>query len=134
MTPNPVGLNKTMNDIISTLKSGAARERLAVIADIFGIGGISLAAVVGGLMALPTSIRVPELVGAVVYSLLCLALALCGVAFVIVAVQWMWSRFASHPLVRNMVVAAAISVTLALFITAAFAYSMVMGSFRIAIR
>jgi hypothetical protein len=111
-----------MNDIITTIKTGSPRERLAVIADIFGIGGISFVAVIGALASLPVSIRPLDLMQVVCYSLLFLALALLSlVAFYLVA-QWICNQYASRPIIRKMLVASAASTFLAIFVGSSFVY------------
>lgn len=123
-----------MNDIISTIKNGSSRDRLAVIADIFGIGGISFAAVVGGLASLPSTVRVPDLVGMICYSLLFLALALCSMALFAIIAQWMWNRFAPRPFLRTMAVSASTCTFLAIFIASAFHYYLrVMSPLRVVV-
>lgn len=60
-----------MNEFIKTFKSSSPREKLGILADLFGIAGISLAAIVGGLLSINKSVDTPNLVFAIAYSLMC---------------------------------------------------------------
>jgi len=109
-----------MQSVIDTLKSGNSRERLAVVADILSILGVSLAAVVGGILTLSTSLRVANVIGAAISSLLSLA----GAALVLVAClatsAWLSRKFAFNPLFRSLVHFSLWAVFASLFLLAAF--------------
>jgi hypothetical protein len=69
-----------MQTIFQTLRSGNARDRLAVIADITTSVGVSVASIVGGLLALTgttslASYEIYAVVTAIIFSLFCLAIA-----------------------------------------------------------
>lgn len=64
-----------MQSVVEVLRKGSGRDRLAVIADILSIFGVSIAAVVGGLLTLATELYVENIIAVAGFSLLSLALS-----------------------------------------------------------
>lgn len=62
-----------MQSIIEVLRFGSGRDRLAVVADILSIFGVSIAAVVGGVLTLSTTLSVGNVIAAAAISLVSLA-------------------------------------------------------------
>jgi hypothetical protein len=77
-----------MQTIIETLRAGDSRERLAVVADVLSIIGVSVATVVGGGFALNRTLDVENIVGVSIISLLSLA----GASLVLLAFLFFSSK------------------------------------------
>lgn len=109
-----------MRTIIEALRTGNARERLAIVADVLSIVGISLATVVGGGFALGGTLDVENVVGVVVISLLSLAGASLVLLAFLSASSVLRSRLAANPTGRFFLQLSLWSVFSALFVVAAF--------------
>lgn len=115
-----------MQSIIQVLREGCGRDRLAVVADILSILGVSLAAVVGGVLTLTTTLNVSNLFAAVIISLLSLA----GSAVVLVgflAISGWLSRKTHNVWLLQFALWATFA---ALFLLAIFAWYEMISSFR----
>ncbi|WP_313680839.1 hypothetical protein [Pseudescherichia sp.] len=80
-----------MKTILAVLAKGDAKDRLAVIADIATLAGVSVATVTAGVLTLVAGagkVDVENLLGAIIFSLFGLAIGCCIVAaFIWVVVQ-----------------------------------------------
>jgi hypothetical protein len=85
-----------MQTIWQALKTGTAKERLAIIADLVSIAGVSIASVAGGIFAITQAAGTATLnfnhIGvATVIGLLSLAGAVLLLAFLLVILAWLRS-------------------------------------------
>ena len=109
-----------MQSIIDALKNGDAKARLAIVADIVSILGVSLATVVGGSLALSGKLDVENIVGVSASALLSLA----GVSLVLLAFlassSWIRRRISGNPIALGLLQFSLWAVFGALFLLAAF--------------
>jgi hypothetical protein len=96
-----------MQTIFQTLRSGNARDRLAVIADITTIVGVSVASIVGGLLALAgttslASYEIYAVVTAIIFSLFCLAIAVIVWAGFLILLAYLSGLQFKTPHVRSL--------------------------------
>ena len=130
--PQPkVGLKQnSMQSIIQVFKNGTGRERLATVADILSILGVSLAAVVGGALTLTTNLYVGNVIGAAAISLISLAgAALVLVGFLAVS-GWLSRRFSPSRAFVYLFQFALWTSFAALFLFAVFVWYDLISSFR----
>jgi hypothetical protein len=109
-----------MQSVIEALKNGDARVRLAIVADVVSILGVSLATVVGGSFALSGKLAVENIVGILIGALLSLAAASLVVLGFLALSARMRQRFANNPIALRVLHFSLWSVFSALFLTAAF--------------
>jgi hypothetical protein len=96
-----------MQTIFQTLRSGNSRDRLAVIADITTIVGVSVASIVGGLLALAgttslASYEIYAVVTAIIFSLFCLAIAVIVWAGFLILLAYLSGLQFKTPHVRSL--------------------------------
>jgi len=120
-----------MKTIFIALKSGNAKDRLSIIADLTSIAGVSLAAILGGLLSLGNDIDVASLVAVIFVSLICLSGLLIALAISITASSFLWRILSSNPVTRFLLIFALWSSLLALFLLAAFYYQGLISSYQI---
>lgn len=123
-----------MQTIVQALKEGTAKERLAIIADLTSIIGVSVASIVGGAVALTgtaslINIRFSEVIAAIIYSLLCLACAVIVLAGFLSMLSFVSRLQFKHVLVRPLIYVAAWSLLVAATLFASFFYVAVLRSF-----
>lgn len=120
-----------MIEILSTFKNSNSREKLGILADVFGIVGVSLAAIVGGLLSIKTSIDTPNLVVAIAYSLMCLGASIIAFAIFLVITGLIKERFPFNPLIRSASIMALWLFLIAAFLVASLYYYEIVSSFRV---
>lgn len=84
-----------MKTIFESLMSGNAKEKLAVIADIISIAGVSLVTITGSMLTLAArteKLDVGNLVGVTILSLIGLALFCCYIAVFIWGLTTIFSK------------------------------------------
>lgn len=109
-----------MQSIIEALKNGDAKARLAIVADIVSILGVSLATVVGGSFALSGKLNVENVVGVSASALLSLAGASLVVLAFLASSSWLRRRFSGNPIALGLLQFSLWAVFAALFLVAAF--------------
>ena len=120
-----------MRSIADALKTGDTRTRLAVVADLVSILGVSLATVVGGGFALNGRLDVASVVGLTITSLLSLALASVVVVCFLSASHWLRGQFQARYGYFVLLQIALWAVFTALFVWAAFLSYEVLSSIRL---
>lgn len=119
-----------MQSIFDILKTGTGKERLAVIADIVSILGVSLATVLGGAFALNANIDVENLMGVLIGGLLSLAGASAVVALFLATSSWLGLHLSANSPIRRLMLIALWLVFGALFLYAAYFAYAVLSSIR----
>ena len=119
-----------MQSVLDTLKTGTGKERLAVVADIVSILGISFATVLGGVFAFNAKLDVENIVGVLIGGLLSLAGAFVVVALFLGASSWLALHMPATSLIRRLTLIALWLVFSALFFYAAFFVYAVLTSVR----
>lgn len=109
-----------MQSIISALRTGDARARLGIIADVLSILGISFATVIGGSFAISGSLNVANILGTAIIALLGLAGASLVILLYLTGSNWIRERYATRPAARVLLSVALWSTFLALVLTASF--------------
>jgi hypothetical protein len=89
-----------MNTIFSALRDGTAKDRLAIVADLAGVVGVSVAAVVGLIVTSADTARMLTFVGNLFYTLIAVALLSVALAIAINATQHLNERYKSSSAVR----------------------------------
>jgi hypothetical protein len=124
-----------MQTIWQTLKTGTAKERLAIIADLVSIAGVSIASVAGGIFALTQAagtapLNLTHIGAATVIGLLSLAGAVLFLALLLVVLAWLrnWQHRVAG--VQTLVLTSVWLCVGALVIIAAWAYYDLFSSFR----
>ncbi len=123
-----------MQTIWNALKTGTAKERLAIIADLVSIAGVSIASVAGGIFAVSQAAGTSELnfnhIGvATVIGLLSLAVAVLFLALLLVVLAWLRSWQPRVAGVRTLVSIAVWLSLGALIVVASWAYYDLFASF-----
>ena len=108
-----------MQSIIDALKNGDAKVRLAIVADIVSILGVSLATVVGGSFALRGKLDVENIVGVSASALLSLAGASLVVLVFLALSSWLRRRISDNPIALGLLQFSLWAVFGALFLLAA---------------
>lgn len=119
-----------MQSIIEALRTGDAKVRLAIVADIVSVLGVSLATVVGGSFALSGKLDVANVVGVSVSVLLSMAGASLVVLAFLALSSWLRRRFSMNPIALVMLQFSLWAVFAALFLVAAFFSYEVLSSMR----
>jgi hypothetical protein len=109
-----------MQSIIDALKNGDAKARLAIVADIVSILGVSLATLVGGSFALSGKLDVENIVGVSASALLSLAGASLVVLAFLASSSWLRRRISGNPIALGLLQFSLWDVFGALFLLAAF--------------
>lgn len=119
-----------MRSIIQTLREGTYRDRLAIVADVFSILGVTLATVVGSLLSLDSSLNMGSVMMAIVISLLSLA----GGAVVLVGFMevsgWISNKCSSNGLYKLLFQFSIWALFVSLFILATFIWYEELSMFR----
>ena len=95
-----------MQSIFDTLKTGTAKERLAVVSDIVSILGVSLATVLGGALALNAKLDVENIAGVLISGLLSLAGVLVVVALFLAVSSWLSLHLPANSPIRRLILIA----------------------------
>ena len=109
-----------MQSIASALKTGDAKTRLGIVADIVSILGVSLATVIGGSFAIAGSLDVPNILGTTIIALLCLAGACLVILLYLAGSNWIQEKFATKPSAKVLLSIALWSTFLALVLASSF--------------
>ena len=109
-----------MQSIIDALKNGDAKARLAIVADIVSILGVSLATVVGGSLALSGKLDVENIVGVSASALLSLAGASLVLLAFLASSSWIRRRISGNHIALGLLQFSLWAVFGALFLLAAF--------------
>ncbi len=120
-----------MNEILKILKSGAQREKLGVVADLFGIAGISIAAIVGGLLAIGKGVKTINLIVAIAYSLCCFGGLVIALAISLIFINFIKERFKLNPRLQQLFIIATWAFLIAALLIASIFYYEVISSFQI---
>ncbi len=123
-----------MKSILEALTQGNAKEKLAVIADLTTIAGISIATIIAGLLTLVAKtdkIDVGNLFGVVIISLLGLAGVCCFVAFFIWVVTQISKPWEAPRGVQPLVKCAIFLIFICIFLLATFTFYGIISSMRI---
>jgi hypothetical protein len=113
-----------MQTILQALRSGNAKERLAVIADLTSIVGVSVASIVGGFFALAGTTNLSsEISQAIVFSLFCLAIAVLVLAVFLTFLTYLSGIQFKTPLVRPLLYISSWLLMIALTLIASLYYS-----------
>lgn len=119
-----------MQSIIEALRIGDAKARLAIVADIVSILGVSLATVVGGSFALSGKLHIENIVAVSAIALLSLA----GASFVVLAFlassSWLRRRFTGNLIALGLLQFSLWAVFAALFLLAAFLSYEILSNMR----
>lgn len=124
-----------MQTIWQTLKTGTAKERLAIIADLVSIAGVSIASVAGGLFAITQAagtapLNLTQIGAATVIGLLSIAGAVLFLALLLVVLAWLRNWQPRVAGVQTLVLTSVWLCVGALVIIAAWAYYDLFSSFR----
>jgi hypothetical protein len=109
-----------MRTIIDALRTGTAKERLAITADIVSILGVSFATVIGGSFALSGRIDIENLVGTFVGGLFALAGASMVVVVFLATSSWLRHKLAGNAMYFALLQFSLWSVFIGLFLIASF--------------
>ena len=119
-----------MQTIFDTLKAGTGKEKLAVVADIVSILGVSLATALGGAFALNAKLDVENITGVLIGGLLSLAGTSVVVALFLAASSWLGLHLPANSTVRRLMLIALWLVFAALFLLAVFLAYTILTSVR----
>jgi hypothetical protein len=122
-----------MQTILNTMKTGTAKEKLAVISDLVSILGVSLASIFGGLFAIGatsqgSNLRYSEIFFAVIASLISLAGFLLSIAFFILLLLKISKLESPSPIFKKLVIVAIWLVFISLFMIAMTYYYLMITS------
>lgn len=123
-----------MKTVFEALRTGNAKERLAVAADITSIAGVSFASIIGGLFAIGGTtgkLYVGNLVFVVLSSLATLAVACGAIAIFIILLTKAAGPWKAPPGVQPLVITAMWLIFLCLVLSSSFVYYEFISSFRI---
>jgi hypothetical protein len=124
-----------MQTIWQSLKTGTAKERLAIVADLVSIAGVSIASVAGGVFAITQaagtdSLNLYQIGAATVIGLLSLAGGVLLLALLLVVFAWLRTWQPRIAGVRVLVLTAVWLCLGALLVVATWAYYDLFSSFR----
>ena len=123
-----------MKSILEAFTQGNAKEKLAVIADLTTIAGISIATIIAGLLTLVAKtdkLDIGNLFGVVIISLLGLAGVCCFVAFSIWVVTQISKPWGAPRGVQSLVKCAIFLIFICMFLLAVFTFYGIISSMRI---
>ncbi|MER5113072.1 hypothetical protein [Serratia marcescens] len=123
-----------MKSILAALRQGNAKEKLAVIADLTTIAGISIATITAGLLTLVAKtdkVDVGNLFGVIIISLLGLAGVCCFVALFILIVIKVSKPWGAPRGVQSLVKCAIYLIFICIFLLATFTFYGFISSMRI---
>ncbi|MDT7309074.1 hypothetical protein [Citrobacter freundii] len=123
-----------MTTILKTLRYGPNKERLAVIADLMSVIGVSGTTVIGGGLAFYATnqkINVNNLVGVAIFSLIGLAVLCCLIAGFILVVALMSKPWKTPPFFKLLIKSAICIVYLCLVLLAVIFFYEFISGFRI---
>jgi Na+/serine symporter len=109
-----------MQSILSALKTGDAKTRLGIIADIVSILGVSVATVIGGSFALSGSPNVENILGTAIIALLGLTASSIVLILYLTSSSWIQVKFSAKSTIKNLLLLALWSTFLALILVASF--------------
>jgi sterol desaturase/sphingolipid hydroxylase (fatty acid hydroxylase superfamily) len=124
-----------MQSILSALRGGTGKERLAIVSDLVSIVGVSIASIAGGIFALTAgtgtaNLNFNQIGTATVIGLLSLAGAVLLLALFLVIFSWINNWQPKVAGVRALVLTSVWLALFALIIVAMFAYYELFSSFR----
>jgi len=123
-----------MKSILEAFTQGNAKEKLAVIADLTTIAGISIATIIAGLLTLVAKtdkLDIGNLFGVVIISLLGLAGVCCFVAFFIWVVTQISKPWGAPRGVQSLVKCAIFLIFICMFLLAVFTFYGIISTMRI---
>ncbi|HHU4128564.1 TPA: hypothetical protein ACUB6T_004988 [Klebsiella michiganensis] len=123
-----------MKSILEAFTQGNAKEKLAVIADLTTIAGISIATIIAGLLTLVAKtdkLDIGNLFGVVIISLLALAGVCCFVAFFIWVTTQISKPWGALRGVQSLVKCAIFLIFICIFLLAVFTFYGIISSMRI---
>ncbi|WP_152606707.1 hypothetical protein [Aquabacterium sp. NJ1] len=109
-----------MQSILSALKTGDAKTRLGIVADVVSILGVSLATVIGGSFAIAGSLDVLNILGTAIIALLCLAGACAVILLYLAGSNLIQEKFATQPAAKTLLSIALWSTFAALVLASSF--------------
>lgn len=124
----------SMKSILEAFTQGNAKEKLAVIADLTTIAGISIATIIAGLLTLVAKtdkLDIGNLFGVVIISLLGLAGVCCFVALFIWVITQISKPWGAPRGVQSLVKCAIFLIFICMFLLAVFTFYGIISSMRI---
>lgn len=123
-----------MKSILEALRTGSSTERLAIVADITSIVGVSLASVIGGLFAVSSktgAVNIEHLMFSVLATLATLAVAFAVVAGFILFLSKLSVPWGTPKGVQSLIVGAAWLIFLCVFLFASYAYFLFISAIKV---
>lgn len=119
-----------MQSILNMLKTGSGKERLAVIADIMSIVGISLATALGGAFALNAKLNAQNTIAVLAGGLLFLAVIVVVLVIFLIVSSWISQVWASNLFIGKLLQLSAWLAFAALFLCAIYLSYLALSSIQ----